>query len=181
MQAWWKTTGNWSRAFQVGPTQMLEYIAGVGQMVQALRDEFPQRCADISRAHTLPRRDPSAPRAGSRILWRTLHPGFKHSITSGVTHMLNAAIRAHAHSMGPLELLDAGEMIEGLPVTPRVPVARIDRIALHTFGIPTAAYGTYDGRHLYEWLDLEVFNLMLNVLWQAHARPKHRAKGRGGE
>lgn len=107
--------------------------------------------------------------ARSRVVWRTLHPGFKHSITNGVTHMLNSAIKAHARLMGPLEILDVGEMLESLTFSAQVPPARIEKQALQTFGIPTSAYGTYDGRHLYPPLDVEVFNLILNLLWETAA------------
>ncbi len=100
-------------------------------------------------------------------MWRTLHPGFKHSITGGITHTLNSAIKANAHLMGPLEILDAGEMTESLAISTSIPAARIEKQALATFSIPTAAYGTYDGRHLYPQIDLEIFNLILGLLWEA--------------
>ena len=103
----------------------------------------------------------------SRVVWRTLHPGFKHSITGGVTHMLNNAIKANAHLMGPLEILDVGEITESLAMSTSIPAARIEKQVLATFSIPTAAYGTYDGRHLFPQIDLEIFNLILGLLWEA--------------
>jgi len=124
---------------------MKQYVGAVAEMVRLIRVEFPT----------------------SRVVWRTLHPGFKHSITGGVTHMLNSAIKANAHLMGPLEILDAGEMTESLAMSTSIPAARIEKQVLATFSIPTAAYGTYDGRHLFPQIDLEIFNLILGLLWEA--------------
>lgn len=81
--------------------------------------------------------------------------------------MLNNAIKANAHFMGPLEILDVGDMLESLAMSTSVPAARIEKQVLATFSIPTAAYGTYDGRHLFPQIDIEIFNLMLGLLWEA--------------
>ena len=150
ISAWWRHEANFSRQFQAGPKHAAVYVERVREALQALRTEFP----------------------GSHIVWRTLHPGFKHSITGGVTHMLNGAVKAHAHSMGPLEILDVGDMVETLTHDARLaPPARVEKALLSTFSIPTAAYGTYDGRHLWEWIDYEVFNVILNVVWQVLGKP----------
>ena len=108
-------------------------------MVQALKDTFPR----------------------SRILWRTTHPsdGWKHQ-NHGQNpvsiHALNTAIRAHAAEWG-IDILDVGSMMQQL--VPRHPMMVRSSRASH------AIVGTHDGMHLVPWLNLAVFNLVLNELW----------------
>ena len=91
------------------------------------------------------------PRA--RLLWRSLHPGLKHAITPAAAHALNEALRAHAQEWG-LQFLDVGSMVQQLP--PKLGF-------LPSRSRSTPVYGTLDGRHLHEWLNLEVLNLILNA------------------
>lgn len=103
-------------------------VQGVHRFVGAIRRTFPS----------------------SQLLWRMLHPGYKHSITPSGVHSLNEALRAHAEEWG-LGFLDVGAMMQQLP--PK----------LNFLPSKAPVYGTLDGRHLHEWLDLEVLNLILNV------------------
>jgi hypothetical protein len=93
----------------------------------------------------------------SRLLWRTLHPGAKHKITPANCRMLNDAVRARAAEWR-LELWEVGRMMEALP-----------RLAFLSAKSP--AYGTSDGRHLHEWLNIELLNLLLNALLETVAGP----------
>jgi len=86
----------------------------------------------------------------SRLLWRTLHPGAKHKITPANCRLLNAAVRARALEWR-LEVWDVGGMMEALPQLAFLPAK-------------SPAYGTSDGRHLHEWLNIELLNLLLNAL-----------------
>jgi hypothetical protein len=123
---------------QVGPSHLPEYVDGVSKLVTAVKLTFPQ----------------------SKVLWRTMHPGYKHSITPSVVSMFNEAIRAKAPEWG-LHLLDVGRMIEQL--SPRV----------HAVSSPkdrSSPYGTIDGRHLHEWLNVALLNIILNILGQKPSR-----------
>ena len=123
---------------------MPRYVAGAEQLLRATRRTFPH----------------------SRVVWRLMHPGFKHSITPPVVSMFNNAIRAKAADWG-VGLFDVASMMEQLPRGPKpVPNPR-ER---------TSPYGTLDGRHLHEWLNIALLNLLLNALRQAmvHSRKLDR-------
>ena len=137
--SWWANEGHFHSAFQWNATHARRYVQGVRRFVGAIRRTFPS----------------------SRLLWRTLHPGYKHSITPSGAHALNEALRAHAKDWG-LRFLDVGSMMQQLP--PKLPF------------LPTRApvYGTLDGRHLHSWLNIELLNLILNAAGEAQS---HRVVG----
>lgn len=93
----------------------------------------------------------------SRLLWRTLHPGAKHKITPANCRLLNAAVRARAAEMR-LEIWDVGRMMQAVP-------------QLAFLSVKSPAHGTSDGRHLHEWLNIELLNVLLNALLETLAVP----------
>ena len=143
--------------WEANASYLPRYVAGAEQLLRATRRTFPQ----------------------SKIVWRLMHPGYKHSITPPIVSMFNAAVRAKAADWG-VGVLDVAAMMEQLPrgSTKPVPSPR-ER---------TMPYGTLDGRHLHEWLNIALLNLLLNALRQTmrharraavlreHSEPKHRGK-----
>ncbi|KAL1495570.1 hypothetical protein AB1Y20_016931 [Prymnesium parvum] len=132
--AWWLHEGNTSRSWEAGPSYIPRYVRGVDGLLTATRRTFPH----------------------SKIVWRTMHPGFKHSITPSVVAMLNEAVRAKSKDW-QVPLFDVARMVDQLPKsTHPVPLPK-ER------GSP---YGTVDGRHLHEWLNIGLLNVLLNLLSQ---------------
>ena len=43
ISAWWRYVGNFSRQFQVGPSEMVDYVRAVAEMIRAVRVAFPNR------------------------------------------------------------------------------------------------------------------------------------------
>lgn len=154
--SWWMHDGNFSKNWAAGPGYIPQYVAGVTAFVEALRGRFPR----------------------SRVLWRTMHPGHKHSIEPHVVSMFNEAVRARASDMR-LPLLDVERMIRQL--SPLAPPPRFPRPLAKEHGAP---YGTMDGRHLHEWLNIALLNVLLNIVRQAE-KPRahaawHNASSEGG-
>lgn len=107
---------------------------GARRLVEALRLEFPR----------------------SSVVWRTMHPGMKHSITPRVVADFNRNFRAVASQLSPpLALLEGEAMLQQL--TPREYLPRSK----------TPVYGTSDGRHLWPFLNVALLNQVLNLLQQA--------------
>ena len=159
------TRANLSRPFQIGGTHISRYVRGVERLVRTLQATFPS----------------------SRILWRTMHPSDSwkqqwvraaHRPLSVLSptlkpndriaspqrgsnpvaiHALNVAIKAHAKEWN-IEILDVGSMLQQL--VPR------RRTLIKTSRGEVSIVGTYDGMHLIGWLNLAVFNLVLNELWR---------------
>ena len=144
LSAWWMHEGNWSRQWAVPDRYAGDYVAAVERLVEALRARFPS----------------------STVVWRLMHPGSKHSITPRIVRHFNNAVRSIAPRLG-LPLFDTEQMVRQLnpKVAPRLgnedPEAR-------------DLYGTTDGRHLHAFVDLAIFNVILNMArhvrgWQAGA------------
>lgn len=64
ISSWWANEANFSKTFQVNERHIQSYVAGVGSLVREVRRVFPE----------------------STVLWRTMHPGRKHSITPPIVH-----------------------------------------------------------------------------------------------
>ena len=130
--SWWANEGQFHSGFMFNASHVRRYVHGARLLIGELRRVFPR----------------------ARLLWRSLHPGYKHSITPAGAHALNEALRAHAQEWG-LQFLDVGSMVQQLP--PK----------LGFLPSRSPVYGTLDGRHLHEWLNLEVLNLILNAADEA--------------
>ena len=126
--SWWANGGHFDSGFMFNASHVRRYVHGARLLIGELRRVFPR----------------------ARLLWRNLHPGYKHAITPAGAHALNEALRAHAQ-----EFLDVGSMVQQLP--PK----------LGFLPSRSPVYGTLDGRHLHEWLNLEVLNLILNAADEA--------------
>ena len=104
----------------------------------------------------------------SAVAWRLMHPGAKHSITPRIVTQLNNAIRANAPSWR-LPLIDAEAMVSSLSRDAQPALGR---------GPP---YGTQDGRHLHGFVNLALFNLLLNLAQRAlEGRTPYSWRGGGG-
>ena len=79
--------GHFHSSFTFNASHVRRYVHGARRLVGALRRAFPR----------------------ARLLWRTLHPGAKHSITPSGAHALNEALRcAGASRIMPARLLSRG-------------------------------------------------------------------------
>ncbi len=101
--------------------------------------------------------------ANSTVVWRLMHPGRRHSITPGVVHTLNSRVRELAPALH-LPLLDTEAIAKGLSRTLTPSLGHAD------------PYGTSDGRHLHEWVNLALLNVIFNLALDV----KTHALRRGG-
>ena len=109
------------------------YVPAVEKLVAALRATFPS----------------------STVIWRMMHPAMKHSITPNIVRIFNNGVRSLAKRI-KMPILDTEQMMRKLG-------RRLTPFWNDQLGEIKDAYGTHDGRHLHAFLDLAVFNVLLNM------------------